>query len=113
MPDLVGKTLGPYRIVEQIGLGGMATVYKAYQPSMDRYVALNVLSTHLAQDTTFAKRFQQEAKVIAKLEHLHILPVYDHGEEDGCGQPQAVNEIPYWWKASFWPRWAGESQADP
>jgi tetratricopeptide (TPR) repeat protein/predicted Ser/Thr protein kinase len=83
MPDLIGKTLGPYRVVEQIGLGGMATVYKAYQPSMDRYVALKVLSTHLAQETTFVKRFQQEAKVIAKLEHLHILPVYDHGEEGG------------------------------
>jgi tetratricopeptide (TPR) repeat protein/predicted Ser/Thr protein kinase len=83
VPDFIGKTLGPYRVVEQIGLGGMATVYKAYQPSMDRYVALKVLSTHLAQDATFGKRFQQEAKVIAKLEHLHILPVYDHGEEDG------------------------------
>ncbi len=83
MADLIGKTLGPYRIIEQIGLGGMATVYKAYQPSMDRYVALKVLSTHLAHDTTFVKRFQQEARVIARLEHLHILPVYDHGEEDG------------------------------
>ena len=61
----------------------MATVFKAYQPSMDRYVALKVLSTHLAQDTNFIKRFQQEAKIIAKLEHLHILPVYDHGEQDG------------------------------
>ena len=83
MPDLSGRTLGSYRVVEQIGLGGMATVYKAYQPSMDRYVALKVLSTHLTQDATFVKRFQQEAKVIARLEHLHILPVYDHGEEDG------------------------------
>jgi photosystem II stability/assembly factor-like uncharacterized protein len=83
MPDLIGKTIGQYRIVEQIGLGGMATVFKAYQPSMDRYVALKVLSTHLAQDTNFIKRFQQEAKIIAKLEHLHILPVYDHGEQEG------------------------------
>ncbi len=83
MPELIGKTLGPYRIVEQIGLGGMATVYKAYQPSMDRYVALKVLSTHLTQDPTFVKRFLQEAKVIAKLEHVHILPVHDHGQEDG------------------------------
>jgi len=83
MPDLIGKTLGGYRIIEQIGLGGMATVFKAYQPSMDRYVAFKVISTHLAQDPTFVKRFQQEAKVIAKLEHLHILPVYDYGEEDG------------------------------
>ncbi len=83
MPDLIGRTLAPYRIVSQIGLGGMATVYKAYQPSMDRYVALKVLSTHFAQDPAFVKRFQQEAKIIARLEHAHILPVYDHGEEDG------------------------------
>jgi branched-chain amino acid transport system substrate-binding protein len=83
MPDLSGRTLGSYRIVEQIGLGGMATVYKAYQPSMDRYVALKILSTHLTQDPAFVKRFQQEARVIAKLEHPYILPVYDHGEEDG------------------------------
>ena len=83
VPELIGKTLGGYRIIEQIGLGGMATVFKAYQPSMDRYVALKVLSTHLAQDPTFAKRFRQEAKVVAKLEHLHILPVHDHGEEEG------------------------------
>jgi hypothetical protein len=83
VPDLIGKTLGGYRIVEQVGLGGMATVYKAYQPSMDRYVALKVLSTHLTQDPVFAERFRQEARVVAKLEHLHILPVHDHGEEEG------------------------------
>ncbi len=80
MPDLIGTTLGPCRIIQQIGLGGMATVYKAYQPSMDRYVALKILSTHLTHDADFVKRFRQEAKLIAKLEHLHILPVYDHGE---------------------------------
>ena len=83
MANLIGQTLGGYRIVEQIGLGGMATVYKAYQPSMDRYVALKILSTHLTQDPAFVKRFLQEAKVIARLEHVHILPVHDHGEEDG------------------------------
>jgi len=83
MPNLVGRTLGGYRIIEPIGLGGMATVFKAYQPSMDRYVALKVLATHLTQDSTFVKRFEQEAKVIAKLEHARILPVYDHGQEDG------------------------------
>lgn len=83
MPDLIGRTLGGYRITEQIGLGGMATVYKAYQPSMNRYVALKLLSPHLAQDPSVIERFRQEAKVVAQLEHLHILPVYDHGEEDG------------------------------
>ena len=83
MPDLIGKTFGQYRIISQIGLGGMATVFEAYQPSMDRYVALKVLSTYLTEDPAFIKRFQQEAKIIAQLEHLHILPVYDHGEQDG------------------------------
>jgi len=83
MANLIGQTLGGYRIVEQIGLGGMATVFKAYQPSIDRYVALKLLSTHLTQDPTFVKRFRQEAKVIARLEHARILPVYDHGEQDG------------------------------
>jgi serine/threonine protein kinase len=88
MPDLIGKTLGDYRIIEQVGLGGMATVFKAYQPSMDRYVAFKVISTHLTQDPAFVQRFQQEAKVIARLEHLHILPVYDYGEVDGYLYPR-------------------------
>ncbi len=83
MSDLIGKTLGPYRILEQIGVGGMATVYKAYQPSMDRYVAIKVLPHYLStQDEQFLKRFQREARAIAKLEHAHILPVYDYGEHE-------------------------------
>ncbi len=82
MSDLIGKTLGPYRILEQIGVGGMATVYKAYQPSMDRDVAIKILPHYLSQDAEFAKRFQREARAIAKLEHAHILPVYDYGEHD-------------------------------
>ncbi len=84
MANFIGQTIGGYRIIEQIGLGGMATVYKAYQPSMDRYVAFKIISTHLTQDPAFIKRFEQEAKVIARLEHLHILPVHDYGEKDGC-----------------------------
>ncbi len=83
MPDLIGSTLGPYRILEQIGLGGMATVYKAYQPGMDRLVALKVLPEHYARDPLFVRRFKQEAHVIAKLEHRNIVPVYDFGEQDG------------------------------
>jgi len=78
-----GQTLGPYRIINQIGKGGMATVYKAYQPSVDRYVALKVLPSQLAESKEFATRFQQEARIIAKLEHPHILPVFDYGESDG------------------------------
>lgn len=78
-----GQMLGPYRIINQIGKGGMATVYKAYQPSVDRYVAVKVLPSQLAESKEFATRFQQEARIIAKLEHPHILPVFDYGESDG------------------------------
>ena len=78
-----GQMLGPYRIINQVGRGGMATVYKAYQPSVDRYVAVKVLPSQLAESREFATRFQQEARIIARLEHPHILPVFDYGESDG------------------------------
>jgi serine/threonine protein kinase len=78
-----GQMLGSYRIIGQIGQGGMATVYKAYQASMDRNVAVKVLPGQLAESPEFMKRFQQEARIIARLEHPHILPVFDYGENDG------------------------------
>ena len=78
-----GQMLGPYRIISQIGKGGMATVYKAYQASVDRYVAIKVLPSQLAESKEFAARFHQEARIIARLEHPHILPVFDYGESDG------------------------------
>ena len=78
-----GQMLGPYRIISQIGKGGMATVYKAYQASVDRYVAVKVLPSQLAESKEFAARFQQEARIIANLEHPHILPVFDYGESEG------------------------------
>ena len=78
-----GQTLGSYRIINQVGQGGMATVYKAYQPSMDRNVAIKVLPSQLAESKEFTARFQQEAHIIARLEHPHILPVFDYGESDG------------------------------
>ncbi|MGD2150964.1 MAG: protein kinase [Desulfobacterales bacterium] len=83
MEDLTGKQLGRYQIVDQLGAGGMATVFKAYQPRMDRYVALKVLPRHFSKNTDFIHRFSQEARLIAKLEHPHILPVHDYGESDG------------------------------
>ncbi len=83
MFDLIGKKLGAYEIREPVGQGGMATVYKAFQPSMNRTVAVKVLPAQLAQNATFVARFRQEAQVIARLEHAHILPVYDYGESDG------------------------------
>jgi serine/threonine-protein kinase len=78
-----GQMLGSYRIISQIGRGGMANVYKAYQPSVDRDVAIKVLPSQLAGSKEFAARFQQEARIIARLEHPHILPVFDYGESDG------------------------------
>jgi Serine/threonine protein kinase len=78
-----GQMLGAYRILNKIGQGGMATVYKAYQPSMDRHVAIKVLPSQLADSPEFVTRFQQEARFIAKLEHPHILPVFDYGEDNG------------------------------
>jgi tRNA A-37 threonylcarbamoyl transferase component Bud32 len=83
MNDLIGTTLGPYQILEQLGQGGMATVFKAYQPAMDRFVAIKVLPRHMAGDPQFRARFQREARTIARLEHRYILPVHDSGEQDG------------------------------
>ncbi|MBN1217957.1 MAG: protein kinase [Anaerolineae bacterium] len=83
MSDLIGKTIGQYKIVEKIGVGGMATVFKAYQASINRYVAVKILPTQFAHDPNFVKRFTQEAKAIAALEHPHILPVYDFGTDEG------------------------------
>ena len=83
MEDLTGKQLGQYRIVAPLGEGGMAAVYKAYQPSMDRHVAIKVLPRQYASDPEFVGRFEREAKVIASLEHTNILPVHDFGEADG------------------------------
>lgn len=78
-----GQNLGPYRIIAQAGQGGMATVYRAYHAAMDRYVAVKVLPSQLAESPEFVSRFQQEARTIAKLEHARILPVYDYGESGG------------------------------
>lgn len=82
MSDLVGKELGSYRVLEQIGVGGMATVYRAYHATMDRYVAIKVLPEQMSADPQLRKRFQREAKVVAKLEHAHILPIHDYGQLD-------------------------------
>ena len=78
----VGENVGSYRIIEQLGQGGMATVFKAYHASLDRYVALKVLHPALNEDQTFTMRFQREARVVAKLEHPNIVPIYDYSEHE-------------------------------
>jgi serine/threonine-protein kinase len=74
---------GGYRIEEFIGAGGMAAVYRAYHEGMGREVALKVLATALAGDQAFVRRFAREAHLVAKVEHPHIIPVYDAGDERG------------------------------
>lgn len=84
----IGENVGPYRVTAQLGQGGMATVYKAYHASLDRYVAIKVMHAAFKEDSTFLARFQREARVLARLEHPNIVPVYDFA--DHAGQPYLV-----------------------
>jgi serine/threonine protein kinase/tetratricopeptide (TPR) repeat protein len=84
---MVGEQLGPYTILEEVGRGGMAVVYRARQQSMERDVAVKVVLRGIAGDPIAVQRFQREAKLIARLEHPHILPVYDF---DGSHQPPYI-----------------------
>ncbi len=79
--DLDGVIIGQYHIIEQIGRGGMATVYKAYQPNLDRYVAIKVLEPGLARTKGFVARFDHEARAVARLRHRNILTVFDYGSQ--------------------------------
>ncbi len=81
--DLIGKSLGQFEILEEIGRGGMATVYRSRQSSIKRIVAIKVLPRTLLHDPSFYERFVREVDVVAHLEHPHILPIYDYGEVDG------------------------------
>ncbi len=80
--QLVGQDFGGYEILEEIGRGGMAVVYRARQLSMDRVVAVKVLPRQFAHDKTFRARFEREVSIVAKLEHRAIVPVHDYGEID-------------------------------
>jgi serine/threonine protein kinase/DNA-binding LacI/PurR family transcriptional regulator len=78
--DLVGRQLDAFTIEERIGKGGMASVYRAYQSSINRSVALKVVSLNMVSEhDDFRERFAQEAQMIAALEHIHILPIYEYG----------------------------------
>jgi WD40 repeat protein/serine/threonine protein kinase/DNA-binding SARP family transcriptional activator len=86
---LSGQAIGPYRVVEKLGAGGMAEVYKAYQPRLDRYVALKFIRPDLSEAEDFRPRFEREAKLLAKLNHPNIVHIYDFGEQGrqpGAGQ---------------------------
>ena len=82
MADLSGSTLGKYQLQVRLGRGGMAEVYRAYQPGLERLVAIKLLHPHLAETEDFLNRFKREAQAVAQLHHPHIVQVYDF-EIDG------------------------------
>jgi tRNA A-37 threonylcarbamoyl transferase component Bud32 len=77
--NLTGITLGNYRVLAVVGRGGMATVYQGYQSSLDRYVAIKVLSSSLQSDSDFNDRFKREAETVGKLRHQNIMQMLDFG----------------------------------
>ncbi len=86
MPNLVGQSLGRYHILEQLGEGGMATVYKAYDTRLERDVAVKVIRVDqfgAGMLERILKRFEREAKALAKLTHPNIVHINDYGEQDG------------------------------
>lgn len=85
--QLIGTRLGVYEIIDEIGKGGMATVFRAFQPNVDRFVAVKVIHQAIAADSAGLERFQREARLIARLEHPHLLPIYDY---DGANDPPYI-----------------------
>jgi serine/threonine protein kinase len=88
MALLEGQNLGPYHIIGQLGQGGMATVFKAYHPKLDRYVAIKIMHQAFQEDPAFLARFEREAQIVARLEHPHIVPIHDISDING--QPYLV-----------------------
>jgi serine/threonine-protein kinase len=83
MAGLTGQRIGRYEILEQIGRGGMAAVYRAHDVDRDRVVAIKVVAPHLSEDLNFIQRFRLEAQLLTDLRHPNIVPVEDYGELDG------------------------------
>ena len=81
--DLVGRRLGPYEIRTKLGEGGMGAVYKAYDPSLEREVAVKILPPEFARDRSYIQRFEREARALARLRHPNLVHIYAVGQEDG------------------------------
>jgi serine/threonine protein kinase len=81
MANLIGQRLDRYEIVSLLGEGGMATVYRARQANMKRDVAVKIIESRLARNPDFVKRFEREAQTVAGLSHIHILKVFDYGQQ--------------------------------
>lgn len=80
--SLIGRTIGKYKIVQHLGRGGMAEVYKAYHENLDRYVAIKLMHPFLADEKDFLTRFQREARAMAAISHPNIIDVFDFDVED-------------------------------
>jgi len=80
---LAGTRLGKYQVGSEIGQGGMGKVYKGYDPTLDRYVALKVMAPHLTWEEEFVERFLREARSAARLRHPNIVTIYDVGRDRG------------------------------
>ncbi len=87
------RKIGKYEVIERLGRGGMAEVYRAYQASLDRYVAIKVLHAFLADDPEFKSRFEREAQNIAKLKHPNIVQVYDFDFDEDAESYYMVMEL--------------------
>ncbi|MBN1180067.1 MAG: protein kinase [Anaerolineae bacterium] len=79
--SLEGQTLGKYRVLDALGRGGMARVYRAYHPQLDRYVAIKVLRSDLMEEHEFLARFRREAQAVAALRHPNIVQAFDFDVE--------------------------------
>ncbi len=88
---MAARTIGRYVVREEIGQGGMATVYRAFDPHFQRDVAIKVLPLHFLHDPRFRARFEREARIVAGLQHPAIVPVYDFGEDNS--QPYLVMSL--------------------
>ena len=80
--SLEGHTLGKYRVLEALGRGGMAQVYRAYHPQLDRYVAVKVLRSDLVEQQEFLERFRREAHAVSGLRHANVVQVFDFDQQD-------------------------------
>ena len=85
MDDLSGQQIKGYQLHERIGNGGFGAVYKAQQTTVNREVAIKIILPHFSNHPDFIRRFENEARLVARLEHLHIVPLYDYWRDpDGA-----------------------------